>query len=175
MRVRPKHTHDAPLVDASCRQWLPLRKFSHLFATAALVCAAGCAGSSERVIGDPAEPGDTSGTDEVAADEPFQTALHNGVVATPQTVGGFSTGGVGVYLSAVDDMAELTLYVAAPAQIATFGRPALYLSTQEGDHQKTEVAEFDEVTIEAGESRVFRKEAGGKLMEVFADFAGSEE
>jgi len=175
MNVRAQHTHDASAVDASCRQWLPLRSFLPLVATAALVCAAGCAGSAEGVAGDPVEPGDTSGTDEVAADEPIQTALRNGVFATPEAVGGFSTDGVGVYLSAVDKTAELTLYVVAPAQSATFSRPALYLTTREGDHSKTDVAEFEDVTIVAGESRVFREEAGGKLMEVFADFDGNGE
>jgi hypothetical protein len=171
MRVRAQHTYPAPMVTAPCRQWLPLRTCFQSLATAALICAAGCAGSSERVE-EPADPGDTSGTDEVADDEPLQTALHNGVFATPETVGGFSTDGVGVYLSAVDNMAELTLYVVAPAQSATFRRPALYLTTQEDSHSKTEVAEFDDITIEAGESRVFREKAGGTLMEVFADFAG---
>jgi hypothetical protein len=163
------------MVDAPCRQWLPLRTFLQWLAAAALVCAAGCAGNIERAAGDAEDPGDTSGTDEIAADEPAQTALHNGVFATPESIGGFSTDGVGVFLSAVNDTAELTLYVVAPAQSATFERPALYLSTQEGDHLKTEVAEFEDVTIEAGESRVFREEAGGKLMEVFADFAGNDE
>jgi hypothetical protein len=161
------HTHHASAKDAPCRQWLPLRAISQALATAALVCAAGCAGSIERVAGEPAS--------EVAPEDQTQAALHKGVLATPDTVGGFSTDGVGVYLSAVDDTAELTLYVVAPAQRATFSRPALYLTTQDGEHSKTEVAEFDDVTIEAGESRVFSREAGGKLMEVFADFAGNDE
>jgi hypothetical protein len=171
MSVNAQHTQ----VDATCRQWLPLRRPLQLLAAAAFVCAAGCAGSNESVAEEPAVPGHTSATDEVAADEPLQAALRNGVLATPQTVGGFSTAGVGVYLSAADDTAELTLYVTAPAQSVTFGRPALYLTTQEGDHMKTEVAELEAVTIDAGESRVFRQAAGGKLMEVFADFAGNED
>jgi hypothetical protein len=175
MNVRAQHTQPVSLVvDAACRQWLPLR-FLQLLAAGALVSAVGCAGSGESVASESVEPGDTSGTDEVAAEEPLQAALRNGVLATPETVGGFSTEGVGVYLSAVDNKAELTLYVVAPAQSATFVRPALYLTTQEGDHSKTEVAEFEDVTIEAGESRVFREEAGGPLMEVFADFAGDGE
>jgi hypothetical protein len=97
------------------------------------------------------------------------------VFATPQKFGGFSANGVGVYLSAVNDVAELTLYVVAPAQSATFGRPALYLTTREGDHTKTDVAEFEDVTLEAGESRVFSEEASGRLTEVFADFVGNED
>jgi hypothetical protein len=173
MHVRAQHTQPVSLVvDASCRQWLLLRMFLQLTAATALASAVGCAGSSESVAGDSVEPGDTSGTDEVAAEEPLQAALRNGVLATPETVGGFSTDGVGVYLSAVDNQAELTLYVVAPAKSATFARPALYLTTHEGDHSKTQVAEFEDVTLEAGDSRVFREEAGGELMEVFADFDG---
>jgi hypothetical protein len=160
MKVRSLHT-----ADAFGSQWLPLRTSLQLFTTAALISVAGCAGNSDGF------PEDTSDTEQIAAGEPTHTALRNGVFATPQTVGGHSVDGVGVYLSAVDNTAELTLYVVAPAESATFGRPALYLTTQEGE---TEVAEFEHVTIEAGESRVFREEADGTLMEVFADFAGEE-
>lgn len=171
MRVRAQHTRDVSAI-ASCRQRLLLHT---LFVTAAIVCAVGCAGSAESVAGDPADREETSRTDEVASDEPIQTALHKGVFATPETGGGFSMDGVGVYLSAVNNAAELTVYVVAPAQRATFARPALYLTTQEGDHATTEVAELEDVTLEAGESHVFREEAEGNLMEVFADFAGNDE
>jgi len=95
-------------------------------------------------------------------------------MATPDSVGGFSMEGVGVYLSAARDTAEMTLYVVAPAETVTFSRPALYLTTREGDHSKTDMAEFEDVTLDAGESRTLRKEADGTLMEVFADFAGDE-
>jgi hypothetical protein len=159
MSVRPQPRNHVSAVDASPRQWLQLRTFLTWLATASLVCGAGCAGSIERAAGD------TSETDEVAADQQTQAALHKGAFATPETLGGFSADGVGVLLSAVNNTAELTLYVAAPAQSATFERPALYTVT--------EVAEFDDVTIDAGQSRVFSKEAGGKLMEAFADFASS--
>jgi hypothetical protein len=176
MSVRAQHTQHGEIEDAACRQWLPLRTFLPRLAAAALICAAvGCAADSSERVEAPADPGDTSATDEVANDEPIQAALRNGVFATPQTIGGFSTDGVGVFLSAVDNIAELTLYVVAPAERATFRRPALYLTMQEGSHSKTDLAEFEDVTIEAGESRVFREEAGGQLMEVFADFAGNEE
>lgn len=168
MNLRSQPTHHGSMADASGSQWLPLRTIGRLLTTAALITAAGCTGTSDGFAED------TSDADQVAADEPTHTALRNGVFATPETIGGFSAEGVGVYLSAVDDTAELTLYVVPPAEIATFGRPALYLTTQEGDHWKTEVAEFDDVTVEAGESRVFRAQADGTLMEVFADFAGEE-
>jgi hypothetical protein len=163
------------MLDASCRQWPPRGWFLQGLAAAALFAAAACAGSRGGVAGDPADLADTSGADEVTADEPIQSALHNGVFATPQKFGGFSANGVGVYLSAVNDVAELTLYVVAPAQSAAFGRPALYLTTQQGDHVKTDVAEFEDVTLEAGESRVFSEEAGGRLTEVFADFVSNED
>jgi hypothetical protein len=165
MNLRFQHTHHASIADASRSQWLPLLR---LLTTAALISAAGCTGSSDGLAED------TSDTYPSAAEKPSHPALRNGVVATPETIGGFSADGVGVYLSAIDNTAELTLYVVTPAQSATFGRPALYLTTQEGDHSKTDVAEFDDVTVEVGESRVFRAEAEGTLMEVFADFAGEE-
>jgi hypothetical protein len=168
MNVRSQQTHHASVADTSSSHWLRLRTISWLFTTAALIAATGCVGNGAGFAED------TSDTDQVAADEPTHTALRNGVFATPQTIGGFSVDGVGVYLSAVDNTAELTLYVVAPAESATFGRPALYLTTQEGDHWQTEVAEFEHVTVEAGESRVFREDAEGTLMEVFADFGGEE-
>jgi hypothetical protein len=163
-----KVSHQTSMADPASSQWLRARRILPSLISAALICAAGCAGSGHDAADD------TSDTDRVGADDSTQTALRNGVFATPETIGGFSADGVGVFLSAVDNAAELTLYVVAPAQSATFGRPALYLTTQEGDHSKTDVAEFDDVTVEAGESRVFRKEADGTLMEVFADFAGEE-
>jgi hypothetical protein len=175
MRVTAQATDQAPTVEASCRQWQALSRFWLWLATAALVSAAGCAGSRQGVEGDSPDLADTSGAAQAAADEPIQSALHNGVFATPQNFGGFSANGVGVFLSAVNDVAELTLYVVAPAQSAAFGRPALYLTTQQGDHVKTDVAEFEDVTLEAGESRVFSEEAGGRLTEVFADFVSNED
>jgi hypothetical protein len=144
MTVRSPHTQQASVTDASRSQWLPLGTRLPWLTIAVLISAAGCTANGDGFAED------TSDTDKIAADEPTQTALRNGVFATPQSVGGFSVDGVGVYLS------------------------ALYLTTQEGDHWQTEVAEFEPVTVDAGESRVFREEADGTLMEVFADFAGEE-
>ena len=168
MKVQSQHSHQASTREAPPSQWLPLRTVVGLLGTALVISAAGCA-----VSGDGVEQ-DTSDTDQGAPDESMHAALRNGVFATPEAIGGFSVDGVGVFLSAVDNTAELTLYVVAPAQSVTFARPALYLTTQEGDHHKTEVAEFEDVTIEAGESRVFREDVEGTLMEVFANFAGEE-
>jgi hypothetical protein len=117
---------------------------------------------------------ETTDVSQTASAEPSRMALRNAAYATPEAIGGFCVDGVGVYLSAVDGVAELTLYVVAPATRVTFDRPALYLTTQEGDHWNTEVAEFEAVTLEAGESHVFREEAEGPLMEVVADFADAE-
>jgi hypothetical protein len=157
MKVRSLHSQFGS-------HWRPLRSISWLLTMAGIIAAAGCTGGSAE---------DTSDTDPVVAEEPAHPALRNGVFATPQAVGGSSADGVGVFLSAVGDTAELTLYVVAPARSATFVRPALYLTTQEAEHSKTEVAEFEDVTMQAGESRVLREQADGTLLEVFADFAGA--
>lgn len=110
--------------------------------------------------------------DQVAAADPIQAALLEGAYATPDTIGGFSVDGVGVYLSADTSAAELTLYVAPPADSAIFGRPALYITTQDGEHATTEVVEFEDVTLQVAESRVFRHEVEHPLIEVVANFAG---
>jgi len=154
--------------EAQRSHWLLVRVALKLIAAAALSCSMGCAAASGSVEDTQA---DATEADPVAAAEPSRSALRDGAYATPQTFGGFCEEGLGVYLSAAGDTAELTLYVVWPAKSATFHRPALYLTTQEGDHSKTEVAEFDDVTLQAGESRYFRRQADGKLMEVFADFA----
>ncbi|HKP56303.1 MAG TPA: hypothetical protein VJV78_06275 [Polyangiales bacterium] len=131
-----------------------------------LLCAAGCTGSSAH---------STERREDPAAEAPLQAAPRDEAFATPEMVGGFCTDGVGVFLTAVDDAAELTLYVVAPAERATFSRPALHLTTLDGEHSQTEVVEFEDVTLEAGESHVLRQEAVGTLMEVFAEFADENE
>ena len=137
-----------------------------LVAALLLAAASGCVAGNAELTQDSSGPGQVA-----AVDEPARLALSNGAYATPSTFGGFCADGVGVYLSAVNDSAELTLYVVWPAKSATFERPALYLTTQEGDHARTEVEEFEDVTLQAGESRSLHKQADGKLMEAFADFA----
>jgi hypothetical protein len=168
MTARPQHRSKAFEAEAVRRQWL-LRAGLPLFA-AALSFVGGCLPTGEeRALAE-----DTTETSEsgIAAADPMMEALRNGAYATPDEVGGFCVEGVGVFLSAVGDTAELTLYVVAPAERMTFDRPALYLTTRDGDHETTEIAEFDGVTLEAGESRVFRSAvADGTLVGVFADFA----
>lgn len=158
----------------SCRPWLRNPRVWWL-ACAALLCTAACSGSGSHAADQLADPVETSDTPEVSAELPLEAALRDGAFATPESVGGFSTDGVGVFLTAVDNTAELTLYVVAPAKQATFYGPAMYLTTQVGDHAQTDIVEFEDVTLEAGESHVFRQEAGGTLMEVYADFAGENE
>ena len=153
--------HTVKPAKSSRKPGLPLPAALPLLAA---IFAAGCAGNAEGAV-----PEDISDTDQVAV-----AALRMDAFATPETVGGFCTEGAGVFLSAVDNTAELTLYVVAPATIATFGHPALYLTTQEGEHRATETVEFEDVTLEAGESRVLRKQTAGTLMEVYADFAGED-
>lgn len=166
MKVRALHTRH---VSTDCRPRLR-RRGSWCLLSAVLVCAAGCVG--EDPADDVAAPTYAPEAHEVSPEEPGVAVLRSGSAsATPETVGGFCRDGAGVYLSATQDAAELLLYVVTPAQRATFSRPALYLTTREGDHSKTEVAEFEDVTLEAGESLVLQKEATGVLMEVLADFA----
>jgi hypothetical protein len=160
MRTTLQHASDASPVRS---RRLPARLALPL-AAAALIAATGCVTTGEQM------PEDTTETTETAAVDPMRAALRDGAHATPEAVGGFCVDGVGVFLSAVDDTAELTLYVVAPAQHATFERPAMYLTSREGDHEMTEFAEFEPVTLKAGESRVFRRAAQGPLMDVFADF-----
>lgn len=170
MRPTFQHAPDAFHAAAARSRRLPAGIALPLFA-AVLAAATGCATSGETPEELAEETADTS---ERAAEDPTLAALRGGAHATPETVGGFCVEGVGVFLTAVDDAAELTLYVVAPADRATFDRPAMYLTVRDGEHSTTEVAEFDRVTLEAGESRVFRREAQGALMDVFADFAGGE-
>lgn len=180
MTVRAQTTHAVPTFQSLSSRWLRLCSLGPLAAAALIGAnAIGCAGTGENVAEESTVPQGTatsaeSARTDVSAVEPVQAALRNGVMATPETVGGLSMDGVGIYLSAARDTAEMTIYVVAPAESVTFSRPALYLTTQEGDHSKTDVAEFDDVTLEMGESRTFRKEADGPLMEVFANFAGEE-
>ncbi|HKU39914.1 MAG TPA: hypothetical protein VJR89_17260 [Polyangiales bacterium] len=164
MTVRSQHA-------GSGSHWLRTRP-ALLLLMAALGSAAGCASGGAAVAEDD-EASTTEPGPEARAD-PTRAALQSGAYATPQAIGGFCVQGVGVYLSAVQDTAELTLYVVAPAQSATFARPALYLTTQEGESSKTEVAEFEDVTLQAGESFVLRKETEDRLLEVFADFEPGE-
>jgi hypothetical protein len=167
MRARPQHRCKATEAEAVRRQWLLARAGLPLLA-AALSFLTGCLPTVEEQ----ALAEETTESNDVAAADPMMEALRNGAYATPEEVGGFCVEGVGVFLSAVGGTAELTLYVVAPAERMTFDRPALYLTTRDGDHENTEVAEFDAVTLQAGESRVFRRAAtDGTLVGVFADFA----
>lgn len=146
------------------QRWLVL-----LLAAALSVAGPGCVDANGEGLEAPSPDAPAS------ADEPIVTALRRGAFATPQAVGGFCSHGMGVYLSAVNNTAELTLYVVAPRSSATFGRPALYVTTRAGDYTQTETVEFDDVTLSAGDSHVLRKEAQGTLVEVFADFVGARQ
>jgi hypothetical protein len=168
MRARLQHHRNAVEAEAVRSRWLLARAGLPLFA-AALISAAGCAAGGEAEA--LAEDTDPTLKGEVIPADPMREALRKGASATPDEVGGFCVQGAGVFLSAAGDTAELTLYVVAPAERVTFDRPALYLTTRDGDHENTEVAEFDGVTLEMGESQVFRRAAtAGTLVGVFADF-----
>ena len=131
------------------------------FASIAVVlCVLGGCTSTETAV----TPVDTA-TD----DEPTRIALRTGPSAGPGEIDGFCENGAGVYLSADDDAARLTLYVVTPAAEVTFERPELQLVTQQDDHQEMKVSEFESVTLRAGESWTLSERADGPLMDVFAE------
>ncbi len=179
MTTRHQQAGSASDANATRRQWLQARSLPLI--AAALVSVSGCLPTgespeiSEELADETSETRSSASADaeSSASDaEAMREALRTGAWATPEDVGGFCVDGVGVLLTAVDDAAELTVYVVAPAKSATFTGAALRLTIREGDHSMTEVAELEDVTLEAGESHVFRREAHGQLMDAFANFAG---
>jgi hypothetical protein len=105
----------------------------------------------------------------IEAVEQTPSALRTQTVVAPNEFDGYCDDGVGIYLSADDAKAQLTVYVVTPAVSAVFVRPALQLTTQEGDTESTQVREFETVTLHAGESRVFTEYAEGALMDATAE------
>jgi hypothetical protein len=138
--------------------------FQFICAAAVLCGGSGCMGTAEADFAQ-----SDSEENSPAGVEPTRIALRTGASVTPDDIDGFCNDGVGVYLSATTDRAELTVYVVAPAESAVFDRPALRLTTQQGDHQATDVMEFETIELQAGESRVFSKQAAGTLMDVVAE------
>jgi hypothetical protein len=142
------------------------REMRWTMATAILVSLTGCMGTAEDF------DQTTSEDTEIPEVESTRISLRAGVaVASPDEFDGYGSNGVGLYLSAIADRAELTLYVVAPAESAVFDHPVLRLTTQQGDSQTTEIVEFDSVALSAGESRVLAKQADGRLEQVVADVA----
>jgi hypothetical protein len=133
-------------------------------ATIVLSAAGGCMGTAEAELA-----GSDSEASAPATVEPTRIALRAGASVTPDDVDGFCNDGVGVYLSATAQSAELIVYVVAPADSAVFIRPALHLTTQQGDRQATDVVEFETTELQAGESQVFTKQTDGALLDVVAE------
>lgn len=104
---------------------------------------------------------------------PGQTriALRSGASVGPDEIDGYCENGIGVYLSADDTQALLTVYVVTPAESAVFVRPTLHLTTQEGDVQWIQDRQFETVELEAGQSHTFALEADGALMNVDAELS----
>lgn len=137
-----------------------------IIAAALLLGASGCM----SVQAESAQLDDEEAT--VADAEPTRIALRKGAAAAgADEIDGYSDNGVGVYLSAANDTAELTLYVVAPAESATFEQPALHLTVQQGETQTTQDSEFETITLLAGESHVFSRRVDGALMGVVAEVA----
>lgn len=96
-------------------------------------------------------------------------ALQAGAWVGPDDVDGYCENGLGVYLSADEHQAMLTVYVVSPAESGVFVNPTLRLTTQQGDIQWTQDQQFETVALEAGQSRTFTLEADGPLMHVEAE------
>jgi hypothetical protein len=109
----------------------------------------------------------------IADDEPAQPAAAlASALATPAEFGGYFANGVGAFLSAQNNSADLTLYVVTPASRTTFKHPSLQLMMP-GDEpdELAEAQDFEDVTLEQGESRSFHAEPSGELQQVIANFA----
>lgn len=91
-------------------------------------------------------------------------------LATPDEFGSYFSNGVGAFLSAKNDVAELTLYVLPPAERATFKKPSLLLVMPDDLEHATEANDFEDVTLETGQSHAFHTVAPGTLTQVVASF-----
>lgn len=107
-------------------------------------------------------------SEDVEADQ-TRIALRAGASVGPDEIDGYCEDGIGVYLSADDTQAMLTVYVVTPAESAVFVHPTLHLTTQQADMQWTQDKQFETVVLKAGESRTFAQEADGPLMNVEAE------
>lgn len=136
------------------------------FMCAAALLFGGCMATAEA---------DFSQSDSEQADadsvQPARIALRSGAAVEPGEFDGYCENGIGVYLSADDTQALLTVYVVSPAESAVFVRPTMRLTTQDGDAQATEVSEFETIELGAGESRLFAEYTDGPLMDVAAELS----
>lgn len=142
------------------------RNFRCISVVAMLLAASGCMLEADIAETDAARDSATDTAMDVAS---TRIALQTGASAEPGDNDGFCENGAGVILSAIGDAAYLTLYVVTPAEMVTFERSTLHLTTQRADGEATEVDDFEPVTLEAGESRSFTVEADGSLMHVVAE------
>ncbi|HET8932863.1 MAG TPA: hypothetical protein VFN67_05465 [Polyangiales bacterium] len=110
-------------------------------------------------------------TAEVEAVGQTRIALRSGAEVGPDEIDGYCENGIGVYLSADDTQAMLTVYVVTPAERAVFVHPTLHLTTQQGDIQWTQDRQFETIELEAGESHSFAQDADGALMNVSAELS----
>lgn len=97
--------------------------------------------------------------------------LRTGANVEPGELDGYCENGVGVFLSADDKQALLTLYVVTPAESAVFVRPTLRITTHDGDTQSSQVSEFETIELGAGESKLFAAYTEGQLMDAEAQLS----
>lgn len=108
---------------------------------------------------------------EIEGVEGTRIALRSGANVEPGEFDGYCENGIGVFLSADDKQALLTVYVITPAESAVFVRPRIRLTTQDGDAQSTKVSEFETIELGAGESKLFAEYTEGQLMDVKAELS----
>jgi len=159
---------------------LPLRSML----VALLLCGSACAAAADGVVSERAaaapvaEPmADALRAEPVSEPPPAaRIALQSDASVAPDEIDGYCEDGVGVYLSADDESAQLVLYVVAPAETAVFWHPSLRLTVQDGEKQAIEAAEYDTFELKAGESRVFTLRADGRrLMHAAAEVSADSD
>lgn len=136
----------------------------HRIALPVSLALTGCVGTPDTQVAPP--PDETEPTELEQSPATTQaTAL-----ATPDEFGDYFADGVGAFLSAKNDVAELTLYLLPPAKTATIKHPSLLLVMPEDLDRATETNDFEDVTLETGQSHAFHVQAPGTLTQVIASF-----
>ena len=139
------------------------RRSVHLISAAALLFGGCMTAEADFSQSDDAQ--------EVEGVEGTRIALRSGANVEPGEFDGYCENGIGVFLSADDKQALLTVYVVSPAESAVFVRPKLRLTTQDGDAPGTMVSEFETIELGAGESKLFSEFTDGQLMDVEAELS----
>ena len=117
-----------------------------------------------------ADPMQDPGETEVAALEQSLGPKLATALATPDEYGSYFSNGVGAFLSAKNNVAEVTFYVLPPAELAMIKHPKLLLVMPSEQEPATEQNDFEDVTLKTGQSHAYHIEAPGTLTQVIASF-----